>query len=298
MRGGAGPAGRGRGALNDSCAAGPGVLGGSGDGGDASVGVEQVGGGWPVLEEPDDVAAGESDREGAAGGVPEPTAQCLGFGGGEGAGEAEQLEPADEVGGEAHGGHPRPVGVKVGEGEPFEAGGFQSADVVLDMGVDSHVGVQDGGVAGLVGVVAPVAELQRGEQAGLGSGVERLAAHDQPGARRPTRQVDQVGDLDDRGAVALVAVLSEGGDPAGGLAVVEDPADRGGDGPVGAGGHREADVAFPEPGGKGGRAGGRVGPDPQRSGHAGRVVAGPVAGSDPGGELVDRRVEDREVVLD
>ena len=56
----------------------------------------------------------------AGGGVPELPAQRLGFGVGERAGQAEQLEPADEIGGEAHHGHPGPVGVEVGEREPFE----------------------------------------------------------------------------------------------------------------------------------------------------------------------------------
>jgi hypothetical protein len=39
--------------------------------------------------------------------------------------------------------------------------------------------------------VAPVAELGRGEQGLLGAGVQRFAAHDQPGAVRPVAEVDQ-----------------------------------------------------------------------------------------------------------
>ena len=79
-------------------------------------------------------------------GVPELPAEGVGFGLGEMPGEAEQLEPADEVGSEADQGHLGPVGVEVGEGEPFESGGLEPADVVLDVGVGPHVGV--GGVVG------------------------------------------------------------------------------------------------------------------------------------------------------
>ena len=74
-------------------------------------------------------------------------------GAGRGPVEAEQLEPADQVGGETDQGQPGLVGVEVAEGEPFQAGRFEPADVVLDMGVGSHVGVQGDRVAGLVGVM-------------------------------------------------------------------------------------------------------------------------------------------------
>ncbi len=37
-------------------------------------------------------------------------------------GEAEQLEPSDQVGGEADDGHPCPVGGQVSEGKPLLAG--------------------------------------------------------------------------------------------------------------------------------------------------------------------------------
>ena len=52
------------------------------------------------------------------GGVPELPAQRLGFGVGERAANAQQLEPAHEICGEAHQRHPGPVGVEVGEREP------------------------------------------------------------------------------------------------------------------------------------------------------------------------------------
>ena len=95
--------------------------------------------------------------------------------------------------------HPGAVGVEVGEREPFESGVFQAFDVVLDMGVVTHVCVElDWGGVG-VGVVTPVAVAQRREQRPLRTLVKLLAAHDQPGPGRPTGEVDEVGDLRDMG---------------------------------------------------------------------------------------------------
>jgi hypothetical protein len=68
--------------------------------------------------------------------------------------QAQQLEPADEISGEAHQCHPGAVGVEVAEGEPLETGGFESADVVLDMRVGAQVHVGVDGAAGPVGELA------------------------------------------------------------------------------------------------------------------------------------------------
>lgn len=68
-------------------------------------------------------------------GVPQPPSQCLGFGDGQGTGQAQQLEPAHQVAGEADDGQPGPVGVEVGEGEPAQSGVLQPTDVVLDVGM-------------------------------------------------------------------------------------------------------------------------------------------------------------------
>ena len=95
-----------------------------------------------------------------------------------------------------------------------QPGVLEPADVVFDMGVGSHVGVEDHRVAGGVGVVTPVAEQKRREQAGLGAGMQWFAAHDQPGPCRPAGQVDQVGDLRHRRAVADLAVLADRRRPA------------------------------------------------------------------------------------
>ena len=137
--------------------------------------------------------AGVADESG--GGVPQRPAQRLGFGDGEDAVQAELLEPAHDGVGDADDGEPGPVGVDVDEREAVGAGVLESFDVVFDVGVGAHVHVEGDGVAGGVGVVAPVAELQRGEQRALGAGVQRFAAHDQPGPGRPVGQVDEVGEL-------------------------------------------------------------------------------------------------------
>ena len=90
---------------------------------------------------------------------------------------------------------------KAVKGNPGGAGVFESGDVLFDVGVGAHVGVEDGGVAFLVGVVAPVAPLFGGEQRLLGALVAGFAAHDQPGAWRPSGEVDGVGELGDERVV-------------------------------------------------------------------------------------------------
>src|SRR4051812_24548458 len=67
----------------------------SGDEVHALVGGEEFVGGGPAVEDAHDVAAGSTHD--AGGGVPQGPAQGFGFGDGEWAGEAEQLEPAHEA---------------------------------------------------------------------------------------------------------------------------------------------------------------------------------------------------------
>jgi hypothetical protein len=134
----------------------------SGNQGDALVGGEEFVGGGPGVEDAHDVSAGVAHDAGGC--VPQAPAQRLGFGDGEWASEAEQLEPAHEGVGEADDSEPGPVGVDVGEREPVSAGVLQSADVVFDVGVGAHVHVKGDRIAGGVGVVTPVAEQQRGQQ--------------------------------------------------------------------------------------------------------------------------------------
>jgi hypothetical protein len=92
--------------------------------------------GQPV-EDPHDLTARASHDPG--GGVPQAPAQGFGLGDGEGPGEAEQLEPAHEIGGVADEGEPGPVGVETAEREPQEPGRLESSDVILDLGVGAHV---------------------------------------------------------------------------------------------------------------------------------------------------------------
>jgi hypothetical protein len=65
------------------------------------------------------------------------------------------LKPADEIGGERDDREAGPVGVEINEREPFQAGVLQTADVVFDVRVGTHVCVERDGIAGLVGVVTP-----------------------------------------------------------------------------------------------------------------------------------------------
>ena len=127
-----------------------------------TVRVDEVAGGGPSVVDAHDVAAGFADH--AGGGVPERPAQPFRFRDCEFAVTAEQLEPADEVGGHAHECEPRPVRVEPGEREPAQTGVFESADVVLDVGVGTHEQIGTDGTVGLVGVVAPVSERVGGEQ--------------------------------------------------------------------------------------------------------------------------------------
>ena len=164
-----------------------------GEVGDALVGVEHHGGAGPAVKDANNVSAGSSHDAGW--GVPQLPAQRFRLGDGEGSAETEQLEPADQIGGVTDHGEPGLVGFEVAEGEAQQPGGFEPADVVLDMSVGAHVGVEDHRIAAGVGVVTPVAEQKRRKQGGLGAGMQRFASHDQPGPFRPAAQIDEVGDL-------------------------------------------------------------------------------------------------------
>jgi len=262
---------------------------------DALVGVEEYVGGGPAVDEAHDAAPGSVHE--AAGGVQDRPAQRLGSGVGPGAGEAQELEPAQQVGGEGEGHHPRRVGVEVREREPAQPGVLQPLDVLFDMRVGSHGGVEVAGVSGLVGVEAPVAELEGGEQAALGAGVQGFAAHDQAGPRRQLVVFDQTGELGDRGVVgAGFAVSVQGGEPHLGDAFgVEDRCcDLG----VRACGDVEPDVAGPARGQEPLGAASGVGSHYDVAFDRHGVVAGSVATADRGGELADCLVQDGDVIGD
>ena len=122
---------------------------------------------------------------------------------------AEELEPADQIGGPADQLQPCLVGVEVAERHAFQPGGFESGEVVLDVRVSPHRHVEGDGVAGLVGVVAPEAEVERREQRSLRTGVEWFASDDQPGPGRPVAEVDVFGHLAHRRAWPLVAAVGD-----------------------------------------------------------------------------------------
>ena len=82
------------------------------------------------------------------------------------------------TGGEADDLHPGAVGVEVTEREPLEPGVLQPLYVVLDVNVVTHVRVELDRVAGVVGVVTPVAVAQRREQRSLRALVEVFATND------------------------------------------------------------------------------------------------------------------------
>ena len=98
--------------------------------------------------------------------------------------ETEQLEPSHQVGRERHQHHPGGVVLEAGERKAREPRVLQTADVLLDVGVGPHGDVEIPRIALLVGVEAPVAVLERGEEAALGTGVQRFTPDDQPGADR------------------------------------------------------------------------------------------------------------------
>lgn len=86
--------------------------------------------------------------------MPKLSAQGLGFGSGEPSGESQQLEPADQIGGEAVTAKPAWLEPPGGRRASPESGVLQPADVVLDAGMGPHVHIEIHRVAFGVGVVA------------------------------------------------------------------------------------------------------------------------------------------------
>src|SRR5690606_2407192 len=134
-----------------------------------------------------------------------------------------------------------------------------------------------------------------GEQRALGTLVERFTSHDQPGAVGPVREVNEPGELGDRGAFALFAVLGERWAP--GVVVEADPADRRMNVLVAAGHDAEADVALPAPVNEV-CAAGRVGPHPHPASHLAFIVTGPMTDSGLLWQPDNGLVEDLDVIGD
>ena len=131
--------------------------------------------------------------------------------------------------------------------------------------------------------------VQRREQAGLRARVQRLAAHDEPGAFGPAGQVDEVGELRHRGAVALVAGLGERRGPP--VLVVGGPADRRFDLRVRAGHDRRSRCCGPGTRPRGGRCNqpSRLAPAPRDAPSPGRHRRGGRPRSAPGAGRWRRR---------
>ena len=102
---------------------------------------------------------------------------------------------------------------------------FEPAHDVLDIGVGAHEAVELRDLACLVGEESPVSVVLAGNEAALGPWVQWFAAHYQPGALRPARQVDEVGEVRDLSAAGLGSLpLPESVVPAAGFA--QSAADR------------------------------------------------------------------------
>jgi len=99
---------------------------------------------------------------------------------------------------------------EIREREGQEPRVLQALDVQLDMGVSAHGLIELDRLAVLVAVVTPVAELEAGEQAVLGARMQRFAAHDESGSRRPLAEVDEFGEVGHRCPFAGAPVLVNG----------------------------------------------------------------------------------------
>jgi len=183
------------------------VVARAGRGSDAEQGEPLVGGGevvgpGPVIGQPERHSSGAAHE--AAGCVQEPVTQGAWFGGGEVAGEADQLAPGEQVGCGEDELEPGLVRGERGERHAFETAVFEVADAVLDLGVTAVPGLEFNEVAGRVGEHDLVAEPVVIPQSQLGAGVRGFAATDRPGACGPTGHGDvEFGDL---GVVASLPV--------------------------------------------------------------------------------------------
>ena len=196
--------------------------------------------------------------------------------------EAEQLEPAHQVGGQGHGHHPGGVGLEAGEGKPGEPRVLQSLDVLFDVGVGPHGGVEFDRVPVLVGVEAPVAEVEGGEEAALGSGVQRLPADDAAECHGQLVVVDQRGQLAHRRPVSRSPSWVRAGSQTSSTPMASKMAAV--IWAIGAGADEEADVALPTGGQEPLGATRRVGPHDDGSvDHDRDVVTRVVTGGDSAG---------------
>ena len=179
---------------------------------EALEGDDDVGRPWPGLLEPDDcLAAGAGD---GGRGVPHAVTQLLGFGDSQLAVEAQRLRPGVEVLGDQHELQPGFVADEVLAGQVAQPGVFGGPDAVLDVGAVAVPQLEAGDVGvGLVGDEHLMAEPLGGvEQRQLGARVGTFSAGDHPHPLTPA-VVDEVGQLDQPGAVTTRAVGVDGRHP-------------------------------------------------------------------------------------
>jgi len=118
----------------------------------------------------------------AGGGVQQPVAQRLGFGISQGRVQAQELEPAQEVGGDHGRDAPGGVDAHRGRGQMVQTGGLAAADPVFDAGVGAVTGFEEvqlaaGGVGGGELVAPSVGLLQCAQ---LRAGRRAFAAAEDP----------------------------------------------------------------------------------------------------------------------
>jgi hypothetical protein len=175
------------------------------------------------------------------------------------------------------------------------AGILQALNVLFDMGMCSHGGVQVNRVSSGVGVEAPsVAELETREQAALRTEVEGLPSNDESGSFGQLVVGDQRGQLAHRGADPWLALLGDGRLPH----LVDADGITNGCRHLGirACRHEEGGVTRPAGGEEPFGAPGRVGPDYDTPGGHTGVVIGSVTRGDGGGQLGDGLVKDGDMV--
>jgi len=230
----------------------------------------------------------------AGGDVEESVADGLGCGASELSGAANRLGPGEQAVGTEAELHPDVVVDDVVEGRVREPGRFGVADDVLGACASTLAELERGDVvAGGVGDERGVPESFHGvENDNWAPRVRTLAAHDQPGPRRPGVEVHQVGELGDFGAVAVLAVGIDSWEPTAGRHTDDAITDAF----VDAVAEAELDVAvhafLREPV----RSPSRIGTNQDLALHQVRVVTDLVTGPPRRRELCDRVSEQHDVI--
>ena len=172
-----------------------------------SVGGEDVGGGGPS-EDADDVASGFTNDAGGC--VPQLPAQPFGQRPGQGpvtqSSWNQRTRSAPQHTTASH----AALAAKSVNGNRNRPESLSRPMWSSTWAVGPHLAVQGGGVAVLVGVVAPNRYSRSGRRLVWAPGCSGSRRTDQPGPFRPGGQVDQVGDLAYHGHLVVSVVLVDG----------------------------------------------------------------------------------------